>query len=83
MTVVTVEEATANLPDLLEAVERGEPVIIKRDHGVDLRIVVDTAPKPGARQPGRLKGLIAFDDRFFEPLPEEDLRLWEGRGKEE
>ena len=34
--------------------------------------------KRGPRVAGSMKGLIAIDDRFFEPLPEEELRAWEG-----
>jgi hypothetical protein len=30
---------------------------------------------PQMRQPGLLPGKLS--DRFFEPLPEEELRLWE------
>jgi hypothetical protein len=30
---------------------------------------------PQARQPGLLSGKLS--DRFFEPLPEEELQLWE------
>jgi len=81
MTVVTVEEATANLPDLLDAAERGEEVVISRGARAKLRIVRDEpSPSRANRTPGRLKGVISVDDRFFEPLPEEELRLWEGRG---
>ena len=32
----------------------------------------------GKREFGSMKGLIKFDDRFFDPLPEEELRMWEG-----
>jgi hypothetical protein len=35
--------------------------------------VVTTTPQ--ARQPGLLSGKLS--DRFFEPLPEEELQLWE------
>ena len=27
-------------------------------------------------QPDVLKGIISIDERFFEPLPEEELELW-------
>jgi len=36
-------------------------------------------PKP-KREPGALRGQIGLGPEFFEPLPEEDLVLWEGRG---
>ncbi len=36
---------------------------------------------PGPRRvPGRLKGIVAWDDRFNDPLPDDELRLWNGEG---
>lgn len=32
----------------------------------------------GKRKFGGLKGLIKIGPEFFEPLPEEELKLWEG-----
>jgi len=37
-------------------------------------------PKP-KREPGALRGQIGLGPEFFEPLPEEELALWEGRGE--
>ena len=38
-------------------------------------------PKAEGREPDRLKGLPELPDSvFFDPLPEEELRLWEGHG---
>ena len=68
MTTVTVHHAKTHLSKLIAAAERGEEVVIAR------------GDKP-ERKPGRLKGLVAMDDRFFDPLPEDELRLWEGRGE--
>jgi hypothetical protein len=36
-------------------------------------------PKPN-RQCGSLRGQISLGPEFFEPLPEEELALWEGGG---
>lgn len=41
--------------------------------------IEDSAQAKPKRQFGSMKGLISIDERFFEPLPEEELRLWEGR----
>ena len=35
------------------------------------------APKP-RRVPGTLKGQIEVPESFFDPLPEDELKLWEG-----
>lgn len=79
---VTVHEAKTHLSRLIARVEAGEEIVIaRRDKPAVKLVLADAAPKP-KRRPGRLKGLIAFDDRFFDPLPEEDLLAWEGRAYE-
>ena len=85
MTTVTVHHAKTHLSALIAAAERGEEVVIARGNKPAVRLVsIDTRPVASQveRKPGRLKGLIAFDDAFFDPLPEDELRLWEGRGDE-
>ena len=74
MTRVSIDEAQRDLPDLIARVEAGEPVFITRDG----KAVVSL--KHCKRQFGSLKGKIKIDDSFFDPLPEEELRLWEGWG---
>jgi hypothetical protein len=34
--------------------------------------------RPPRRTPGTLRGLVAVDERFFEPLPEKELAAWNG-----
>jgi hypothetical protein len=34
-------------------------------------------PKPQGRRFGAMKGRAVVDDRFFEPLPEQELAAWE------
>ncbi|MGV3578088.1 type II toxin-antitoxin system Phd/YefM family antitoxin [Brevundimonas sp.] len=83
MTTVTVHEAKTHLSRLIAAAERGEEVVIARGNKPAVRIVrVEPEVKPPQRQFGILKGVVAFDDAFFDPLPEDELRLWEGRGDE-
>ena len=76
MTTVNVHEAKSQLSRLLAQVEAGEEVIIARN-GKPVAQWVACKPK-GRPQFGSMKGLIKFDDRFFDPLPEEELRMWEG-----
>ena len=79
MPKVTVHHAKTHLSKLIAAAERGEEVVIARGDKPAVRIV-PFEPLPGPeRKPGRLKGLGRFDNSFFDPLPEEELRLWEGR----
>ena len=77
MTTVNVHEAKTNLSKLLAQVEAGEEVIIARN-GKPVARLVSCKPK-GKPQFGAWKGKIKIDDSFFDPLPEEELRLWEGR----
>ena len=76
MVTVNVHEAKTHLSRLLAQVEAGEEVVIARNG----KPVAKLAPvrKRGKRQFGAMKGLISIDDRFFEPLPEEELAAWEG-----
>ena len=77
MATVNVHEAKTHLSRLLAQVEAGEDVVIARNGKPVARLV---ACKPrGKRKFGSMKGLIKLDDSFFDPLPEEELRLWEGR----
>ncbi len=77
MTVVTIHYAKTNLSKLLAQVAEGEEVVIARGKTPVAKLMPLT-PVRKQRVPGRLKGVIGFDDRFFDPLPEEELALWEG-----
>lgn len=70
MTKVTIHVAKTNLSKLIAKVEAGEEVIICRGDKEVARLTLakDAEPLPD-RKPGRLKGVIEWDDRFFEPLP--------------
>ncbi len=78
MLVVNIYEAKAKLSEYLEAVARGERVVIcKRNHPVaELRAVeaARTAPRPLGGAKGRLK----IGEAFFEPLPDEIVQGFEG-----
>ena len=76
MTTVNVHEAKTNLSKLLARVEAGEEVVIAR-RGKPVALLVKCKPK-GKPQFGSWKGKIKVPDSFFDPLPEEELKLWEG-----
>ena len=76
MVTVNVHEAKTHLSRLLAQVEAGEEVIIARNGKPVAQLV--RCKKHGKRQFGSMKGLISIDDRFFEPLSEEELAAWEG-----
>jgi prevent-host-death family protein len=75
-TVVTMHEAKTNLSKLVERAEAGEEIVIAKGKQPKVKLVpIATKPK---RVFGSLKGKIRLDDSFFDPLPEEELRAWEG-----
>jgi prevent-host-death family protein len=74
MTKVTIHAAKTNLSKLIAKVERGEEVTICRGDKPAAKLVpIAEEQELPPRRPGRLKGVIEFDDRFFDPLPEEML----------
>ena len=79
MGIVTVHAAKTNLSKLIEQALQGEEVVIARGSQPVVRLVPIDAPKR-RRRFGPLAGQLQVPDSFFEPLPEEELRLWEGGG---
>ena len=76
----TMHEAKTQLSKLVKRALAGEEVILtrgrKRTPAVKL---VAVAPAPKRERPiGLYKGQIDIGPEFFEPLPEEELALWEG-----
>ena len=76
MYVVNVHQAKTELSRLLARVEAGEDVVIARRGEPIARLVACKARSK--RQPDVLKGKIVVPDTFFDPLPEEELTVWEG-----
>ncbi len=77
MFVVNVHQAKTQLSQLLARVEAGEEVVIAR-RGEPVVRLVGCKPR-SKRQPDVLKGKITIPDSFFDALPEEELRAWEGK----
>jgi prevent-host-death family protein len=74
--------AKTNLSKLIERVEAGEEIIIARGKKPVARLVPMTAPSHVLRRHafGALKGKLKLpDSAFFDPLLEDELKLWEGR----
>ncbi len=82
MASATIFEAKTNLSALLKQVQKGETVIItsgrKKTPVAKLTPVEPVVKKRlGVMEtPGFVLG-----DAFWEPLPEEELKLWEGEGE--
>ncbi len=75
MVVVNVHQAKTQLSRLLAQVETGEEVVIARRGEPVARLV--RCKHPGKRQPDVLKGQIVVPDSFLDPLPEDELKVWE------
>ena len=78
MDLVTIHKAKTQLSKLIEQVERGEEVIIARGKTPVARLV-PYAPEQPKRGFGSMKGRATLGPEFWEPLPEEELKRWEGR----
>ncbi len=76
MVTVSLEQAQEDFVELLERVESGEEVVITRERKTVAKLVRYRAR--GKPQFGSWRGRIKFDDSFFDPLPEEELKAWEG-----
>ncbi len=74
--IVNVHEAKTHLSRLLEQVHAGQELILAKAGKPYARLVPLSQPTV-QRQPGRLAGKV--DESFFERLPEDELRAWEGR----
>ena len=78
MVQVNVHEAKTQLSRLLAQVEAGEEVVIARNGVPVAQLVAAPLEKQrGNRQPDQLKGIIAFDESFFDPLPDDFMAHFE------
>jgi prevent-host-death family protein len=71
---ISIHQAKTQLSKLIAAAERGEEVVISRRETPVVKIVPVQQPKK--RVFGALKGKIDIGPEFFDPLPEEELALW-------
>jgi prevent-host-death family protein len=77
MTTVGMHAAKSQLSQLVAKAEAGEEVIITRGGKPAARLIPIEAKRP-VRVPGLFRGQMPLDMRFFEPLPEEEFKAWEG-----
>jgi prevent-host-death family protein len=76
---VNVQDAKTRLSELLARVEQGEEITIARAGKPIARLVGITDPPP--RELGFLNIGHIPDSFFFDPLPDDELDLWEGKGE--
>ena len=85
MTTITVENAQKDLPALIKRALAGEEIVIEVDEQRVRLAHVKPAPafdEATARRRGygSMRGLFELTDSFFEPLPDDEQKLWEGQG---
>lgn len=78
MTIVTIHEAKTHLSRLIARVLAGEEVTIARGKEPVVKLMPVKEPPKAKRQLGTLKAKIDLDKGFWDPLPEEELALWNG-----
>ena len=79
--IFNVHDAKTQFSKLLDRAHAGEEIILAKA-GKPYAKLVPIRAERSRRIPGRFAGLFAVGDEIFDPLPEEELRLWEGRDDE-
>jgi antitoxin (DNA-binding transcriptional repressor) of toxin-antitoxin stability system len=73
MPAVTLQEAQANLPELIAHLQPGEPLVILLDKKPVARLLAEEKPKRQPRKAGNCKGMItivADDDEHLKDFAE-------------
>ncbi len=73
MSAVTLEEAQAHLPELIDRLQPGESVVITRNEKPVARLLVEESPKRKPRKAGSAKGILTIiqdDDEHLKDFEE-------------
>jgi antitoxin (DNA-binding transcriptional repressor) of toxin-antitoxin stability system len=72
MATITIQEAQANLADLIHRLIPGEELVITENDRAVAKLVVTAPPEPpqGLRQLGTLRGTVLSMEHFDDPLEE-------------
>ncbi|CAN5688999.1 type II toxin-antitoxin system prevent-host-death family antitoxin [soil metagenome] len=82
MITATIFEAKTNLSDLVKKAQRGETVIITSGRDKTPVARLEALQPVGKKRLGVLDTpRFVLTEAFFEPLPEEELSLWNGEGQ--
>jgi len=83
MVIVTIHQAKTQLSKLIARAEAGEEIVIARGRELAVKLT-PVARHASKRQFGAMKGLYDIPDAFFfDALPEDELRLFEGADEED
>jgi len=78
----TIYEAKTNLSELIKKAQKGETIIITSGRDKTPVAKIEAVHPVGKKRLGALltPGFVLADS-FFEPLPEDELRPWNGEGE--
>jgi antitoxin (DNA-binding transcriptional repressor) of toxin-antitoxin stability system len=81
MITATIFEAKTNLSSLVKQAQKGEQVMITSGRSKTPVARLEAIHPVGKKRLGALEtpGFV-LAEQFFEPLPEDELRLWNGEG---
>lgn len=77
MTMVSIEEAQAKLPDLIHRLHSGDEVVITENDQPVARLIPTSEPERKPRQPGTLRGSVLYMAPDFD-APLEDFKDYMG-----
>ena len=60
MSTITIEEAQAHLPEVIEKLQPGEEIIITREEKPVARLIGEVKPARSPRRPGTLRGTVLY-----------------------
>jgi prevent-host-death family protein len=82
MITASIFEAKTKLSELVRKAQKGEVVIITSGRDKTPVARLESIPLVSKKRLGALEiPGFALTEAFFEPLPEEELRLWNGQGE--
>jgi prevent-host-death family protein len=82
MVTATIYEAKTNLSELVKRAQRGESVIITSGREKRPVAKLEAIHSVGRKRLGALETPgFTLTDAFFNPLPEAELRLWNGESE--
>lgn len=75
-TLIKLEDTNLDLASVYDRAAGGEEIVVARDGGPTLRLVVEPASpaRTGKRQPGTLKGMIKEAPGVWDPMTDDELR---------
>jgi prevent-host-death family protein len=82
MITATIYEAKTKLSELIKKAQKGETIIITSGRDKSPVAKIEAVHPVGKKRLGALltPGFV-LSQSFFEPLPEEELRRWNGEGE--